>query len=94
VPYPDVSVTEAGVTCGGWTATVDATGTLSLAGPPASGQHSGSGQSASGQHGAAIDGLRALATAAWAARDKHGTLGPAQVAAALDQLAKCGLHIG
>jgi glycerol-1-phosphatase len=75
-PYPDVSATEAGVTCGGWTASVDTTGTLALAGD-----------------GAAIDGLRALATAAWAADDKHGTLDPAQVAAALDQLAKRGLRI-
>ena len=75
-PYPDVSATEAGVTCGGWTASVDTTGTLALAGD-----------------GAAIDGLRALATAAWAVDDKHGTLDPAQVAAALDQLAKRGLCI-
>ena len=75
-PYPDVSATEAGVTCGGWTASVDTAGTLALAGD-----------------GAAIDGLRALATAAWAADDKHGTLDPAQVAAALDQLAKRGLRI-
>ena len=75
-PYPDVSATEAGVTCGGWTASVDTTGTLALAGD-----------------GAAIDGLRALATAAWAVDDKHGTLDPAQVAAALDQLAKRGLRI-
>jgi glycerol-1-phosphatase len=44
--------------------------------------------------GAAIDGLRALATAAWAAHDKHGGLGHAQVAAALDQLAARGLRTG
>jgi glycerol-1-phosphatase len=42
--------------------------------------------------GAAIDGLRALTTAAWAASDKHGALDGAQVAAALDQLASAGLR--
>jgi glycerol 3-phosphatase-2 len=75
-PYPDVSATEAGVTCGGWTATEDARGALSLAG-----------------HGTAIDGLRALATAAWAAQDKRGSLDAGQVAAALDQLAAVGLRL-
>ena len=54
-PYPDVTATGSGVTCGGWTATAGADGTLALAG-----------------HGAAIDGLRALARAAWAAQDKRG----------------------
>jgi glycerol-1-phosphatase len=43
--------------------------------------------------GAAIDGLRALATAAWAAHDKRGALDYAQVAAALNQLAAGGLRI-
>jgi glycerol-1-phosphatase len=43
--------------------------------------------------GAAIDGLRALATAAWAAQDKRGTLDAAQIAAALDTLAAAGLRI-
>jgi glycerol-1-phosphatase len=45
----------------------------------------------SGQ-GAPIDGLRALATAAWAVHDAHGTLEPGQVSAALDQLAAAGLR--
>jgi HAD superfamily hydrolase (TIGR01450 family) len=75
-PYPDVSVTDSGVTCGGWTATADAKGTLALAG-----------------HGAAIDGLRALTVAAWAAQDKRGGLGVGQVSAALDTLAAAGLRI-
>jgi glycerol 3-phosphatase-2 len=75
-PYPDVSATESGVTCGGWTATEDAAGTLALAG-----------------HGAAIDGLRALTAAAWAAHDKRGSLDAGQVAAALDTLAGAGLRI-
>jgi HAD superfamily hydrolase (TIGR01450 family) len=75
-PYPDVSMTDSGVTCGGWTATADATGTLALAG-----------------HGTAIDGLRALATAAWTAQDKQGSLDAGQVSAALDTLAAAGLRI-
>jgi glycerol-1-phosphatase len=75
-PYPDVTVTEAGVTCGGWTAAANEAGTLALTGT-----------------GAAIDGLRALATAAWAAHDKHGGLDADQVAAALDTLASAGLRI-
>jgi glycerol 3-phosphatase-2 len=44
--------------------------------------------------GAAIDGLRALAAAAWAASDKRGGLDADQVSAALDQLAAAGLKIG
>ena len=75
-PYPDVSATESGVTCGGWTAKEDAAGTLALTG-----------------HGAAIDGLRALTTAAWAAHDKRGSLDAGQVSAALDTLAAAGLRI-
>ena len=75
-PYPDVSVTESGVTCGDWTATADEAGTLSVTGT-----------------GAAIDGLRALARAAWSAHDKCGGLDAAQVAAALDTLAAAGLRI-
>jgi HAD superfamily hydrolase (TIGR01450 family) len=42
--------------------------------------------------GAAIDGLRALAAAAWSARDKRGGLDLDQVSAALDQLAARGLN--
>ena len=75
-PYPDVSVTESGVTCGDWTATADEAGILSVTGT-----------------GAAIDGLRALARAAWSAHDKRGGLDAAQVAAALDTLAAAGLRI-
>jgi ribonucleotide monophosphatase NagD (HAD superfamily) len=75
-PYPEVSATGSGVTCGGWTAKEDAAGTLALAG-----------------HGAAIDGLRALATAAWAVQDKRGSLDAGQVSAALDTLAGAGLRI-
>ncbi len=76
-PYPDVAVSAAGATCGGWTATADAAGTLSLAGA-----------------GAAIDGLRALARAAWTAADSHGALDTPQVSAALDQLSARGLRVG
>ncbi|HEY0933614.1 MAG TPA: HAD-IIA family hydrolase [Trebonia sp.] len=43
--------------------------------------------------GAAVDGLRALAAAAWAAHDKRGGLGGDQVDTALDVLAKAGLRI-
>jgi HAD superfamily hydrolase (TIGR01450 family) len=75
-PYPDVSATGSGVTCGGWTAKEEEAGTLALAG-----------------HGAAIDGLRALATAAWAVQDKRGSLDAGQVSAALDTLAAAGLRI-
>jgi HAD superfamily hydrolase (TIGR01450 family) len=75
-PYPDVTVTGAGVTCGGWTATADEAGVLAVTGT-----------------GAGIDGLRALATAAWAAHDKRGGLGADQVAAALDTLTSAGLRI-
>jgi HAD superfamily hydrolase (TIGR01450 family) len=76
-PYPEVTVTGSGVTCGGWTATADAAGHLALAG-----------------HGTAIDGLRALAAAAWAASDARGQLADDQVKPALDQLAALGLAIG
>ena len=76
-PYPDVTVAGSGVTCGGWTATADTAGTLSLAGA-----------------GAAIDGLRALARAAWTAADSHGALDTPQVSAALDQLSARGLRVG
>jgi glycerol 3-phosphatase-2 len=84
-PYPEVSAgagpetgTEGGTraSCGGWTATADAAGTLALSG-----------------HGAAIDGLRALTTAAWAVHDQRGGLDADQVAAALDTLAGAGLRV-
>lgn len=75
-PYPDVTATASGARCGGWTATADQAGTLSLDGG-----------------GAAIDGLRALTTAAWAAHDARGGLDASQVNAALDTLAKAGLPL-
>lgn len=75
-PYPDVTATETGAACGGWTATADETGTVTLTGT-----------------GAAIDGLRALTRAAWAAHDERGGLDYAQVSAALDRLAASGLTI-
>ena len=57
LPYPDVCRDRAPAsTCGGWTATADARGNAR----PSTG------------NGAAIDGLRALATAAWAEHDKRG----------------------
>jgi HAD superfamily hydrolase (TIGR01450 family) len=43
--------------------------------------------------GTAIDGLRALAAAAWAAADERGGLDAGQVADALDTLAAAGLRI-
>jgi HAD superfamily hydrolase (TIGR01450 family) len=43
--------------------------------------------------GAAIDGLRALTAAAWAAADKRGGLDGGQVSAALDTLGRAGLRI-
>jgi HAD superfamily hydrolase (TIGR01450 family) len=77
-PYPEVSRTAPGATCGGWTASAPAApaayGPLTLTGD-----------------GTAIDGLRALATAAWAANDSQGGLEADQVATALDQLAARGL---
>ena len=76
LPYPEVAATGSSAACGGWTATLDPSGTLALTG-----------------HGAAIDGLRALTTAAWAASDQRGGLDAAQVAGALDTLAAAGLHI-
>jgi len=49
-------------------------------------------------HGKAVDGLRALARAAWTvqdsrAKDKRGPLGEGQVSGALDALAAAGLRI-
>jgi glycerol-1-phosphatase len=43
--------------------------------------------------GTAVDGLRALAAAAWAAADHRDGLGEDQVAGALETLAKAGLQI-
>ena len=70
--------TDDGVTCAGWTATTP-------------GRESG--PVALAGDGTAIDGLRALAAAAWAAHDRRGSLDASQVAAALDQLAAKGLNI-
>ena len=75
-PYPPVTRTDDGATCAGWTATA----------PTA-----GSGNLALSGDGAAIDGLRALAAAAWAVHDRQGSLDADQVAAPLDQLAARGL---
>ncbi len=76
-PYPDVATTEAGTSCGGWTAAPAADGQLTLSGS-----------------GAAIDGLRALAAAAWSLHDQRGPLDQAQVSSALGQLAAQGLTSG
>jgi len=73
-PYPDVTVTDSGVSCGGWAAAAGQDGKLTLSGD-----------------GAAIDGLRALTTAAWSVHDKRGGLDEDQVSAALGQLADKGL---
>jgi glycerol-1-phosphatase len=75
-PYPDVTETESGASCGGWTATAGEDGALSVTG-----------------HGAAVDGLRALARAAWTAQDRNGTLDAAQVDGALGTLAAAGLPL-
>src|ERR1700761_5666969 len=75
-PYPEVATDGDTVGCGGWTATADEAGTMTVTGG-----------------GAAIDGLRALTTAAWAVQDKRGGLDAAQIATALDTLAAAGLRI-
>jgi HAD superfamily hydrolase (TIGR01450 family) len=75
-PYPGVTAGDSGATCGEWTATAAADGSVSVTG-----------------HGAAIDGLRALTAAAWAAHDRLGSLDAGQIAAALDTLAAAGLRI-
>lgn len=74
-PYPRVMISKAEASCGGWTA--------SPAGDDGALTLSGDGT--------AIDGLRALAAAAWSARDSRGDLEAGQVAAALDRLAAAGL---
>jgi glycerol-1-phosphatase len=71
-PYPAVTPTGDGATCGGWTAQ----------------RAAGGGQLTVKGSGSAIDGLRALAAAAW---DAAGDLSPDQVAAALKELADAGL---
>jgi len=80
-PYPRVTRDKAGATCGGWTASASAPSHA----PAEYGPLTLTGS------GTAIDGLRALAAAAWAAHDRQGTLDPSQVAAALDHLAARGL---
>jgi glycerol-1-phosphatase len=70
-PYPDVTLTDDGATCGGWTA-------LRAAGSPLALKGSGS----------AIDGLRALAAAAWQAGEGRTT---DDIKAALKELAAAGL---
>jgi glycerol 3-phosphatase-2 len=80
-PYPQVKNSEPGAnpeaSCGGWTASAAA----------ADGALTLTGE------GAAIDGLRALAAAAWAAHDSQAGLEAGQVGAALDRLAQAGLRI-
>ncbi len=73
-PYPEVRTEALAATCGDWTATAGADGTLRLAGD-----------------GKPVDGLRALAAAAWAASDAREQLSEQQVAGALGQLADRGL---
>jgi glycerol 3-phosphatase-2 len=75
-PYPEVTRTDTGATCAGWTATApaEANGSLTLAGD-----------------GHPIDGLRALAAAAWAVHDRQGSLDAKQVADPLDHLTAKGL---
>jgi glycerol-1-phosphatase len=75
-PYPDVDRTDDGATCAGWTATAPKSDHGALT-------LTGDGQP--------IDGLRALAAAAWAAHDRQGSLDPKQVADPLDQLTAHGL---
>ena len=77
-PYPQVARTDHGATCADWTATAPG---------------SESGPVTLTGDGTAIDGLRALAAAAWAAHDRRGSLDAGQVAEALDQLAAKGLNI-
>jgi glycerol 3-phosphatase-2 len=75
-PYPAVTRGQDGAaSCGGWTATA--------AGNDGALDLTGDG--------AALDGLRALVTAAWAAQDARGGLDPGQVDAALARLATAGL---
>jgi len=77
-PYPQVDRTDDGASCAGWTATAPTTENGTL--------------TLTGD-GTAIDGLRALAAAAWAAHDQQGSLDPKQVADPLDQLAAHGLKL-
>ena len=58
-PYPEVARTDHGATCAGWTATAPG---------------SESGPVTLTGDGTAIDGLRALAAAAWTAHDQRGSL--------------------
>jgi hypothetical protein len=73
-PYPDVTLTDDGAACGGWTAL------------RAEGTH-GAGLALKGS-GSAIDGLRALAAAAWQAGEGRTT---DDIKAALKELAAAGL---
>jgi HAD superfamily hydrolase (TIGR01450 family) len=95
-PYPAVASADGQATCGGWTAALApggrAPGGRAAGGRAPGGRAPGGSLTVSGQ-GAPIDGLRALAAAAWAAHDAAGTLDPGQVAGALDTLAAAGLRI-
>jgi glycerol 3-phosphatase-2 len=77
-PYPPVRQSGNAATCNGWTAAADA--------------EDGDGALTLTGDGAAIDGLRALARAAWSAHDRQGGLDAGQVSAALDRLAAAGLR--
>ena len=76
-PYPDVTLTDDGAACGGWTA-------LRAEGGQGAG---GAGLALKGS-GSAIDGLRALAAAAWQAGEGRTT---DDIKAALKELAAAGL---
>jgi glycerol-1-phosphatase len=75
-PYPEVARTDHGATCNGWTATTPATDHGPLT-------LTGDGQP--------IDGLRALAAAAWAVHDRQAGLDASQVKDPLDHLYAAGL---
>ncbi len=74
-PYPPVTRERARASCGGWTATAA----------------EGDGALTLTGDGTGIDGLRALAAAAWSSRDDNGGLDAGQVDAALGRLARAGL---
>jgi glycerol 3-phosphatase-2 len=74
-PYPEVTRDQSAATCGGWTARPAADG----------------GALTLTGDGDPVDGLRALASAAWAAHDQAGGLDAGQVTAAIDQLDQAGL---
>jgi HAD superfamily hydrolase (TIGR01450 family) len=82
-PYPEVTTTAGGTPDGNVSAACRG---WTAAATPA-------GELALTGDGTAIDGLRALAAAAWSVHDKRGGLTDSQVSAALDQLAAAGLPV-